>query len=252
MKTLVVFNQKGGVGKTSTVANLMAELTARGQKVLAIDVDAQCNLTAFCGLKYESYSVLDWLLNDKISVERIICKTKYADVIPSDERLQVEMLKFASMPAFVIHIKNLIAKLKGYDFVLIDCPPTVNQLTAAALVSADYVLVPTELEYFSATGIEKIADTVNQVKPLNPQLIVLGILIVKYNANRKLSKALEEKFATATNTLLGCSLLKTKIRFTVDVPSSQAMGKSVQDYKANSNAAIDYNNLVEELWETIK
>ncbi len=252
MKTLVVFNQKGGVGKTSTVANLMAELTARGQRVLAIDLDAQCNLTAFCGLKYDSYSVLDWLLNDKISVERIICKSKYADIIPSDERLQVEMLKFASMPAFVIHIKNLIAKLKNYDFVLIDCPPTVNQLTAAALVAADYVLIPTELEYFSATGIEKLADTVNQVKPLNPQLKVLGILIVKYNANRKLSKALEEKFAAATNALLECSLFKTKIRFTVDVPSSQAMGKSVKDYKANSNAAIDYNNLVEELWETIK
>lgn len=252
MKTIVVFNQKGGVGKTSTVANLMAELTAKGKAVLAIDLDAQCNLTAFCSLKYQEYSVLDWLLNDKISVEKIICKSKYADVIPSDERLQVEMLKFASMPAFVIHIKNLIAELKGYDYVLIDCPPTVNQLTAAALVAADYVLIPTELEYFSATGIEMIADTINQIRPLNPQIQVLGVLIVKYNAQRKLTKILDEKLKSSITGLLGCNVLESKVRFTVDVPASQAMGKSVKDYKLSSNATIDYTNLVEEIWKIIE
>ena len=252
MKTIVVFNQKGGVGKTSTVINMMSELSLRHKKVLAIDLDAQCNLTSFCGFKYSKYSVVDWLLSDKLKLDFVVCNTKYGDLIPADERLHMEMLKFASMPAFVIRIKNLLVNLKEYDYVVIDCPPTVNQLTAAALVAADYVLIPTETEFFSAAGIEMIAQTIEQIKPLTPALKVLGVLIVKYQANRTLTRAIEQKLNATIKKYLDCDLLKTKIRFTVDVPAAQASGLSVKDYKTKSNSAVDYAEFVEEIWQIIK
>ena len=180
MKTIVVFNQKGGVGKTSTVVNLMAEFsTEKKKKVLAIDLDAQCNLTSFCGVRETEKSVLHWLLHSA-NLEEVIVRTNYGDLIPAEEALQLELLRFASIPAFVIRLRDLIGAIPAgkYDYILIDCPPTVNQLTAAALVAGDYVSIPTEAEFFSAAGVGKIADTIEQIKPLNQNLKALGVLLV--------------------------------------------------------------------------
>ena len=253
MKTIVVFNQKGGVGKTSTVANLMAELTFRNKSVLAVDLDAQCNLSTFCGVRGAEQSVRDWLLV-KAQFDDVVKKTSYGDLIPSDETLQVELLRFASIPAFAIRIRDLIAKLPKdkYDYILIDCPPAVNQLTAAALVAADYVLIPTEAEFFSADGVGMIAETVKQVRPLNPDLKVLGVLLVKYNPRRVLTRTLEDKLAGAVNSLLDCNVLTSNIRFTVDIPAAQASGVSVRDYKPSGNAAQDYGALCDEILQIME
>lgn len=248
MKTIVIFNQKGGVGKTSTVVNLMAELTQRKYKVLAIDLDAQCNLSAFCGVREPQLSVRDWLLQTG-AFDEVVCQTTYGDVIPASDILQTELLRFASIPAFVIRLRDLILAIPTgtYDFVLIDCPPAVNQLTAAALVAGDYVLIPTEAEFFSADGVGKIAATIEQVRPLNQALKVLGVLLVKYNSRRVLTQALEEKLVGATRALLDCDVLNTRIRFTVDIPAAQASGLSARDYKTNGNAAHDYSTLTDEI-----
>lgn len=253
MKTIVVFNQKGGVGKTSTVANLMAELTFRKKSVLAIDLDAQCNLSTFCGVRDAEKSVKDWLLQ-KERFSNVVKRMVYGDLIPSDEALQVELLHFASIPAFVIRLRDLIAQFPKsmYEYILIDCPPAVNQLTAAALVAADYVLIPTETEFFSADGVGKIAETIEQVKPLNPNLKVLGVLLVKYNPRRVLTRALEERLVGAVNTMLGCDVLKTQIRFTVDIPAAQASGVSVRKYKPSGKAAQDYNALCDEILQIME
>mgnify|MGYP002533021389 CR=1 FL=1 len=248
MKTIVVFNQKGGVGKTSTVINLMSEFTARGKKVLAIDLDAQGNLTTFCGVREPEKTVIDWLTL-KGRIDEITQKNKYGDLLPADRALETELLRFASMPAFVIRIRELLSKIpqERYDVVLIDCPAAVNQLTAAALVAADYVLIPTEAEFFSADGVGRIAETIEQVKPLNPNLKVLGVLLVKYNPRRVLTRALEDRLADAVNSMLGCGVLKTQIRFTVDIPAAQASGVPVRIYKPSGKAAQDYNALCDEI-----
>lgn len=136
--------------------------------------------------------------------------------------------------------------------MLIDCPPAVNQLTAAALVAADYVLIPTEAEFFSADGVGRIAETIAQVKPLNQEIKALGVLIVKYNSRRTLTQALEAKLGAAVERLLDCKIFRTKIRATVDVPAAQANGLSVKDYRRESNAAKDYSALADEIENIIK
>lgn len=252
MKTIVVFNQKGGVGKTSTVINLMSEFESRGKKVLAIDLDAQCNLSAFCGVREPERSVLQWLLQSARR-DDVVVRTKYGDLIPAEEALQLELLRFASIPAFVIRLRDLIADIPAgqYDYILVDCPPTVNQLTAAALVAADHVLIPTEAEYFSVAGVGKIAETVEQILPLNAGLKALGVVLVKYNHRRVLTRALEDRLVDATNELLHCGVLDTRIRFTVDIPAAQATGLSAREYKPSGKAAQDYAALADEILKHI-
>ncbi len=252
MKTIVVFNQKGGVGKTSTVANLMAELKLRNYAVLGIDLDAQANLTAFNDVRNPEKTVRDLLLNT-CSVDDVTITRKYGDVIPSDTSLQNELLRFASMPAFVIRLRDIVKTLtSSYDVILIDCPPVVNQVTAAALVAADYVIVPAEAEYFSAVGIKMIAETIEQVKPLNPGIRALGVLLVKYQNRRNLTKSIENALSENVKTVLDCDIFDTKIRFTVDIPSSQASGLSVRDYKRDSKATDDYARLADEILKGVK
>ncbi len=252
MKTIVVFNQKGGVGKTSTVANLMAELKLRGSRVLGVDLDAQANLTAFSSVINPVRTVRELLLGEcGVSEAKVQCR--YGDVIPSDTSLQGEMLRFAALPAFVIRIRDILKTVtSSYDYVLIDCPPIVNQVTAAALVAADYVIVPAEAEYFSAMGVKMIAETVEQVKPLNPSLRVLGVVLVKYQNRRTLTRHLEGVLSEKIKELLNCKLFDTKIRFTVDIPASQASGLSVRDFKLNSRATVDYTALADEILKEIK
>ena len=230
----------------------MSELTARHYKVLAIDLDAQCNLSVFCGARNSNLSVCEWLLKT-VTLDDVIINTQYGDLVPSSDTLQVELLHFASIPAFIIRLRELLANMdKKYDYILIDCPPAVNQLTATALVAADYVLVPTETEFFSADGVGKIAETIEQIKSLNSSIKVLGVLLVKYNPRRKLTQALERKLSDATERLLGCGILKTSIRFTVDIPAAQASGMSLSQYKPLGKATQEYSELCDEILQIIK
>lgn len=246
MKTIVVFNQKGGVGKTSTVANLMSELKRRDLAVLGIDLDAQANLTAWSGIINPNNTVRELLLKER-TLNDVVISGRYGDIVPADASLQNEQLRFASMPSFVIRIREIVNTQCKYDFVLIDCPPVVNQVTAAALIAADYVIIPAEAEYFSAVGVQQLADTISEVRPLNPNIRVLGVLLVKYQPRRVLTRALEDLLREQTQQILGCPVFNTKIRFTVDVPASQASGLSVRDYRPVSNAAVDYDNAADEI-----
>lgn len=247
MKSIVIFNQKGGVGKTTTVANIMAEMTARGKKVLALDLDAQGNLTRFLDVRTDGQNTVRELLLKDATFEETVVHTKYGDLIPSDEALQGELLRFASMPAFIISIRTLITKLTQYDIILMDCAPSPNQLSAAALVATDYVIIPTEAEYFSADGVKKIAETINQVRQMNSTLDIMGLLVVKYNQRRSLTKTFESVLEKQSKDLLDSRVFESEIRFTVDIPTSQAYHLSVRDYKPNSGAAEDYRQLTDEI-----
>ena len=209
MKTIVIFNQKGGVGKTSTVVNLMAELTKQGKKVLAFDLDGQGNLTKFLKVPTEDKNTVRELLLKEASFIETVQKTQYGDVVPADEALQGELLRFASMPAFILSIKNIIKNLSGYDVVLMDCAPSPNQITVASLVAADYTIIPTEAEYFSADGVAKLYNTIEQVKQLNEDLKVLGLLIVKYNGRRSLTSHIETVLNDAAKNVFKSKVFKS-------------------------------------------
>lgn len=247
MKSIVVFNQKGGVGKTSTVANLMAEYTACGKKVVAFDLDAQGNLTRFLQVRTQNENTVRELLLGEATFEETVRHTMYGDVVPADDTLQGELLRFASMPTFILRLQKLVGAIKGYDILLMDCPPSANQVTAAALVAGDYALIPTEAEYFSATGVEKLSDTIDQLREINDKLRVLGILLVKYNPRRSLTQSIEDAIVGAASSAFGSRVFDTKIPFTTDVPSSQAMRQSVRDYKKSSRAAQCYAALAQEI-----
>lgn len=225
----------------------MAEMTARGKKVLALDLDAQGNLTRFLDVRTDGQNTVRELLLKDATFEETVVHTKYGDLIPSDEALQGELLRFASMPAFIISIRTLITKLTQYDIILMDCAPSPNQLSAAALVATDYVIIPTEAEYFSADGVKKIAETINQVRQMNPTLDIMGLLVVKYNQRRSLTKTFESVLEKQAKDLLGSRVFESEIRFTVDIPTSQALHLSVSDYKKNCGAADDYRQLTDEI-----
>lgn len=254
MKSIMVFNQKGGVGKSTTVGNLLAEFAKRGKKVLGIDIDGQGHLTKFLGIDTTGKDTVFELLKKEATFSETVCKTKYGDVIPSDNALQTNMLVFAQDPLFMYRIKTLLEEVASqYDLVLIDCPPALNQVTLAALVAVDYLIIPTEAEKFSIDGVKQIIDTVNQVRAqLNKGLKILGLLITKYHGRRIMTRSAEKLLAQVAKDYFDSKLFATKISFTADIPYSQAGNQSVGDFKPKSKAAKEFAELAETILTEVK
>ena len=252
MKVIAVFNQKGGVGKTSTVANLMAEFTKRGKVVLGIDIDPQSHLTKFLGASERAEATIGELLSGEQTFMDVAENTPYGDLIPSDRSLATRLNEYASRDAgFMFRMREIVTEVTDtYDLCLIDCPPSVNQLTVAALIAADYVLIPTEAEYFSLDGVCEIEKTIRQVqdnKYLNPTLKVLGVFFTRYRANLSLTRDMHAAMEKIAAERLGTRLMKSNIPQTCDVPESQAARRAIADYRPASKAAAAYAKLTDEL-----
>lgn len=256
MKSIMIFNQKGGVGKSTTSGNIMAELTARKYKVLGMDLDGQGHLTKFLGVSTNDENTMYELLRGDATFADTVKRTKYGDVLPCDEVLQRNMLIFASDPTFQGRIQEILVTVKNkYDYVIIDCPPALNQVTLSALVATNYLIIPTEAERFSIDGVRQIIDTVNKVKSnkrLNPDLKVMGLLITKYSGRRIMTKNAEKTLDRVAKEYLNSKVFQTKISYLSDIPYSQAEGLSVKDYKEKSKSAKEYEALVDEILKEVK
>lgn len=249
MKSIMVFNQKGGVGKSTTVGNLMAEFSKQNKRVLGMDLDGQGHLTKFLQVDTTDKNTVYELLKEEADFDETVCKTQYGDLIPADAALQNNMLAFAQNPLFLFRIKTIFESISGkYDIVLMDCPPAINQVTSAGLVAANYLIIPTETEMFSIDGVREIINTVKQIKGnLNKDLKILGILITKYSGRRVMTKESEAVLQKVAQDFFSSKLLNTRISMLSDIPYSQAQKKCVSDYKPNSKSAREYKALADEV-----
>lgn len=252
--TIAIFNQKGGVGKSTTASNLMASLSAKSKRVLGIDIDAQGHLTKFCAISTDNENTIMELLSKQASFADTVKHTRFGDVLPCDRNLQMYIKEFSEDINNIFLLQELIEEIgEQYDFIIIDCPPNANQITTSALVASNYVIVPTEAEYFSLDGVSEISLTLGKVKKkLNPSLKVLGVLLVKYQPRRSLTKQMELFMTKLASEYLDCKLFTAKINYGVAIPSSQALKQSIFEYDSRSKAAQSFDAFADEVIEGVK
>ena len=242
MYIVTIANQKGGVGKTTTCAAFAEGLTQRGYKVLCVDADPQANLTDL--LQSDSGVTLYDVITGGADVQAAIQETRHGDLLRGDARLTQKGLLTGKGEVFLLRriLRSLPAK---YDVVIIDAPPSLGALTISALVAADGVIIPARADKFSLAGVQELfAETIMRtVKPMNPELTVLGVLITQYNGRTTLNRGMLDAFAQQAEIYL-TRVLMPPIRRTVAVEEAQFTGDVLG---SSSTAAQDYNEIISQL-----
>ena len=247
-RTIAIANQKGGVGKTTTAINLSACLAEAGQKVLIVDFDPQGNATSGFGLEKGSIenTVYQMLIGESTVKECIEKEVQEnLDVLPSDVNLagaEVELLEMENKETL---LKNNLKKIKNqYDFIIIDCPPSLNLLTINALTAADTVIVPIQCEYYALEGLSQILKTINLVKrKLNRKLELEGVVFTMYDARTNLSLEVVESVKSSLNQ----NIYKTIIPRNVRLAEAPSHGMSINLYDSKSSGAESYRLLAAEV-----
>jgi len=243
-----VANQKGGVGKTTTVVNLCAYLGSRGKKILCIDMDPQGNSTTGFGIKKKHLSLSSYeVLIGKASMENAIQKTEFENVhiLPAKNALAGAELEISTMENRANRLKmQLLTCRDGYDDIIIDCPPALGMLTVNSLVAADALIIPMLAEFYALEGLSQLTNTIKAVRSnFNPILEIAGILFVMYdprlNVSRQVEKEVEKYFPG--------KVFQTKIPRNVRISEAPSHGKPVMYYDAFSKGAEAYECLGMEL-----
>lgn len=246
--TISIALQKGGVGKSTTSQALASILGFQHKKVLLVDMDSQGNITYSSGIDSPQYTVFD-LLGEDCRAEEALIQCKYYDLLASDPYLtNIEMSENVE-PAL---LRNALEPVKAsYDYIIIDTPPALGNLSFNSLVASDYVVIPTEPRPFALQGLGKLHDTIESARRgLNPSLKVAGILLVKYSNRTVLNrdiKTMIEDYAKQMNTIV----FNSTIREGIAVAEAQTVREPLIDYSKNSNPNIDYKAFTAELLHRI-
>ncbi len=249
-KAIAIFNQKGGVGKTTTNVNLSASLAKLGKRVLVIDNDPQGNSTSGLGLNKDTleYSLYDALI-DEVEVDKCIVPTAFDDlhIIPSDVQLagaEIEMIEISNREQ---RLKKIVDHIKDdYDYIFIDCPPSLGLLTINSLVAVDGVLIPIQCEYYALEGVSQLMNTYQLIKKaLNPNLEIEGVLLSMFDGRTNLSIQVVEEVKKYFKGKVYSTIIPKNVRL-AEAPS---FGVPVIEYDAKSKGAIAYMDLAEEIVE---
>lgn len=243
-KIIAIVNQKGGVGKTTTCVNLSAALTESGKKVLLCDFDPQANSTSGMGVdKTVSKGIYDVLIGE-IPVADALVHTRYGDVLPSNKALAGAGIELIGMERREFLLKEALEQVSnGYDYLFIDCPPSLELLTVNALCAADAILVPVQGEYFALEGLSDLMNTVRIVRrSLNPQLELEGVLLTMFDGRTNLSLQVAEEVKHYFPGKVYATVIPRNVRLS-EAPSH---GKPISAYDRASRGAEAYAALAAE------
>ena len=249
MKTIIVANQKGGIGKTTTATAVASILNAKGYKTLLIDADQQGNSSDTYRAAIEgSATLFDVLLDEeRMSLEEAIQHTESGDIVASDPLLRKADEILNGDPEGLYRFQDSLDELKGYDFVIVDTAPSLNSILYNCLVAADDVLIPVTADRYGLQGLSQLNDTINAIKRRqNRNLKIIGLLLIKYNKRTLLSREVKsslEEIAKSMNT----KVFETTIRESTKAREAQAVRETLIHYDAKSTTAQDYSSFVDEL-----
>ena len=249
MKIIAIANQKGGVGKTTTAVNLGCALAERGLRILLIDLDPQANATSSLGLQgLEGESLYEPLLGGVSVVEKILpTRLERVFIIPADLDLAGAEVEIARMEDHLTRLTRTLAPLRvdhTFDFVLLDCPPSLGILMTNALAAADELLTPIQCEYFALEGLVKIVRVVEQIRDsgANPELQIGGIIMTMFDSRTNLSA----QVVAEVREHFSSHIYDTIIPRTVRLSEAPSFGKSILEYDANGTGARAYRMLAGE------
>jgi len=247
-KIIAIANQKGGVGKTTTSVNLAASLGVLEKKVLLIDADPQANATSGLGIDVEQVEFGTYqLLEHSIKAEEAIIKTSSPnlDIIPSHIDLVAIEIELVDQDEREYMLKKAITHLKdSYDYILIDCAPSLGLLTLNALTASDSVIIPIQCEYFALEGLGKLLNTIKSVQKIhNKELDIEGLLLTMYDSRLRLSNQVVDEVQKHFNEMVFTTIIQRNVRLS-EAPS---YGESIINYDAGSKGANNYLSLAHEI-----
>jgi chromosome partitioning protein len=248
-KIICIANQKGGVGKTTTAVNLSASLAAAGKKTLLIDADSQGNATSGLGIDriLHGQSNFYHAMIGQVTLDSVIVETALPNLhmVPSNQDLIGMEVEFVHLDDREVRLRKLLQSMNGsYDFIIIDCPPSLGFMTVNALVAANALIVPLQCEYYALEGLSYLLNTVKLVKAnLNPELSLDGILLTMFDARNSLA----HRVAEDVRKHLGNKVLKTIIPRNVRLSESPSHGLPIILYDVKSRGAFAYMALAEEI-----
>lgn len=247
-KILAIINQKGGVGKSTTAVNLSAALGSMGKEVLLVDLDPQGNATSGYGIDKRALDgcVYDVLLGEAPAEDVILSGVaEGVDILPSTINLAGAEVELVNEMARENRLKSALGGLRGrYDYILIDCPPSLGLLTINALVAADKLLVPIQCEFYALEGVTKLLDSMKRVKNmLNPSLDIFGIVLTMYDSRTNLAN----QVVNEVRSFFGDAVFETLIPRTVKLSEAPSYGQSILEYAPDNKGALAYNDLAKEV-----
>ncbi|NLM03998.1 MAG: ParA family protein [Clostridiales bacterium] len=249
-KVIAVFNQKGGVGKTTTNVNLSASIASKGKRICVIDIDPQGNTTSGFGVdKNETkYNIYDVLMGE-IDTKDVIIKTEYENLylIPSSGELAGAEIELVEIENREMVLKKSVEEIRDdYDYIFIDCPPSLGILTINSLTAADSVLIPIQCEYYALEGVSQLLNTIQLVRgSLNPNLEIQGVVLSMFDGRTNLSIQVVEEVKNYFKGKVYTTIIPRNVRL-AEAPSH---GKPVIYYDARSKGAEAYMELAEEFIE---